>query len=335
MNDLITIPNAPNIEGLIFRKWRGPEDLPGMRDALNASEVADGLERVVTVEELANSYRHLRNSNLDTDFAIAEINGEIVGYVRVEWFQNAAKERIYTHVAFFKPEWRRKGLGTALLAWAENRLREIASEHPNDGAKYFDRFVNDKSVGLEVMLQKADYKPARYGVNMVRPTLDDIPDNPLPAGLEVRPVTPNHYRLIWDAADEAFQDHWGYSPSSEEEYQMWLNDKTIFTPELWKIAWDVEKNEIAGQVRGFINHVENETFNRKRGYCEFISTRRPWRKRGLASALISLTLKEFKDRGMAESALGADAENLSGAVKIYRDAGFCETSRATLYRKSL
>jgi hypothetical protein len=96
---------------------------------------------------------------------------------------------------------------------------------------------------------------------MVRPDLEDIPDYRLPGGLQVRSVKSEDHRAIWDADVEAFRDHWGYSPPTGEDYDQWLNDKIVFTPELWKIVWDVEKNEIAGQVRGFINHEENKAFN--------------------------------------------------------------------------
>lgn len=116
---------------------------------------------------------------------------------------------------------------------------------------------------------------------MVRPTLDDIPDFSLPGGLEVRSVLPEHYSLIWNSDTEAFRDHWGFSPPTEAHYQEWLGNKTIFQPNLWQIAWDIETNQIAGQVRTFIDHAQNEKYNHKRGYTEFISVRRPWRKRGL------------------------------------------------------
>ena len=35
-------------------------------------------------------------------------------------------------------------------------------------------------------------------------------------------------------------------------------------------------------VRNFINHKENQEANRKRGYTENISVRRPWRRQGIA-----------------------------------------------------
>ncbi|HSL30819.1 MAG TPA: GNAT family N-acetyltransferase, partial [Anaerolineales bacterium] len=99
--------------------------------------------------------------------------------------------------------------------------------------------------------------------------------------------------------------------------------------------WDTSTNEIAGQVRTFINTAENEKYNRKRGYTEFISVRRPWRKRGLARALIARSLRLQKELGMTESALGADSENLSGATRVYEDCGFRVTKRNTLYRKPI
>lgn len=333
--EVIEIPDAPNVPGLVFRHFQGESDFPGMTAALNASEAANGVERVVTVADITNNYAHLVNCDLARDLIIAEVDGQIVGYGRVEWYQESSGARLYSHIGFLKPEWRRKRVGTAMLKWSQERLRQIAAGHPEDGPRRFQGFVSDAAAGLEAMLQKDGYQAVRYFYLMVRPDLENIPDFPLPPGLEVRPVKPEHYRAIWDADAEAFRDHWGYAPPMEDDYQRWLNDKVVFTPALWKIAWDVETNQLAGQVRGFINHEENKTFNRERGWCEFISVRRPWRKRGLARALIALTLREFKARGMAESALGVDTQNLSGALHVYEDCGFRPSQRNTTYRKPL
>ncbi|HKZ68658.1 MAG TPA: GNAT family N-acetyltransferase, partial [Anaerolineales bacterium] len=320
---------------LVFRHFRGESDYPGMVAALNASEAANGVERIATVDEITNNYAHLVNCDLARDMIIAEVDGAIVGYGRVEWYQESSGARLYSHIGFLKPEWRRKRIGAAILRWSQERLRQIAAEHAEDGRRWFQGFTSDTAVGLETMLRKDGYEAVRHFYQMVRPDLENIPDFPLPPGLEVRPVKPEHYRAIWDADVEAFRDHWGYAPPTEEDSHRWLNDKVVFTPELWKIAWDAEKNEVAGQVRGFINHEENKAFNRKRGWCESISVRRPWRKCGLARALIAFTLREFKDRGMTESALGVDTENLSGALRVYEDCGFRPVQRNTAYRKPL
>ncbi len=84
----LSIKNAPAIPGLIFRPFKGDEDFPGMVAALNASDATDGNERVATLEDLANTYRHFNNCNLATDLAIVEVNGAVIGYGRVEWRTN-------------------------------------------------------------------------------------------------------------------------------------------------------------------------------------------------------------------------------------------------------
>ena len=148
-------------------------------------------------------------------------------------------------------------------------------------------------------------------------------------------MLPEHYRQVWDTSNEAFADHWGFAQPSEEDYQAWLTNKTIFQPSLWQIAWDVVSNQMAGQVRTFIDHAQNEKYHHKRGYTEFISVRRPWRTRGLARALIIRSLKAQKEQGMLESALGVDSENLSGATRVYEDCGFRVVKKNALYRKPL
>ncbi len=326
-----------NIPQLALRPFRDETDFPGMAAALNASEAADGVQRIVSPETIANHYRHLTHCDLSLDLLLAVIDEETVGYCRVEWQQNEDGSFVYSHFAFLKPEWRRKRIGTALLAWAQERLRTIAAAHPADAPRSLTTFVSDSAPGTETLLKKDGYRPLYHSFGMERPSLENIPEFPLPAGLEVRPVQPQHYRTIWQADQEAFRDHRNFSPGSEEDYQGWLTDTTTFMPELWQIAWDVETDQIAGQVRSFINHARNEKFQRKLGWTEFISTRRPWRGRGLARALIALSLQVLKHHGMTEAALNVDVDtdHLSDALRIYEACGFRPVKRNTWYAKAL
>lgn len=335
IGDPIEVNNKPAIPGLSFRHFRGSSDFPLMATAIAASADADGLERVTTAEDIANSYAHLVNSDPYQDMIFAEINNEVIGYSRGWWFDEENGPRLYSFVGFLVPAWRRKGIGREMLRWMESRLCTIAIEYPSAQAKFFQAITTQDEVGLATMLEREGYHPVRYAWEMVRPTLDDLPDFPLPEGLEVRPVLPEHYRAIWDASNEAFRDNWGFVQPSEEDYQAWLQEKTIFQPHLWQIAWDKATNQIAGQIRTFINHALNEKYNRKRGFTEFISVRRPWRRRGLARALIALSLNTQKESGMTESALGVDSENLSGATRIYEACGFRVVKQSTVYRKPL
>ena len=334
-NDQVLIADAPAIPGLTFRHFRGAEDYPRMVAVISASAEADKIERVDTVEDIANGYSHLVNCDPYQDMIFAEMNNEVIAYSRGFWFQEENGPRIYGSVGFLAPAWRRKGIGSTMLHWIENRMRTIADSHARMEASFLQSFADSENVGLATMLEQNGYKPVRYAVEMVRPDFENIPDFPMPAGLEVRPVFPEHHRAIWEADTEAFRDHWGYAKPTEEDYKGWLENKTIFQPDLWQIAWDKETNKVAGQVRTFINAAENEKYNRKRGYTEFISVRRPWRKRGLARALIVRSLRLQKARCMTESALGADSENISGATRVYEDCGFRVTKRSAIYRKAI
>ena len=184
-----------------------------------------------------------------------------------------------------------------MLGWVESRLREIATAHPADSPRSFESFAGQAEIGKIEMLQKSGYRPVRYFDQMLRSSMDDIPVFPLPQGLEIRPVIAEHYRLIWEAENEAMRDHWGHHRRTEEDYLAWLNYKAVFCPHLWQVAWDVASGQVAGQVRAFILDEENVKYHRRRGYTEFISVRAPWRKRGLARALIARSFTAQKEAG--------------------------------------
>ena len=154
----------------------------------------------------------------------------------------------------------------------------------------------------------------------------------MPPGLEVRPVKMKHADAIFDAADEALQDHWGHTPMTAEDRKAWL-DHPDTDISLWKVAWDGD--EVVGMVLNYVAHEENKVISRQRGYTEAISVRRPWRRRGLARALLAQSIQMFKDMGFEETALGVDANNPNGAVNLYKDVGYIVEKRLTVYQKPL
>jgi mycothiol synthase len=331
-NDVIVLPDAPAIPGLTFRRFRGEVDYPAMMTVIEGSKEADQIEHTETVQDVACAYRHLINCDPYQDVLFAEVNGKVIGYARVWWIQRSDGTRTYDHFALLLPQWRGKNIRHAMLHHNERRLREIASAHPKDMPRFFEVWAGDAEVDWVSLLVKEGYKPTRYSFEMVRPNLEDIPDLPLPEGLEVRPAKPEQYRSIYGAAVEAFQDHWGAWGWREEEFKEW-QEQSFFSPDLWQVAWDGD--EVAGMILNFIHEKENREFNRKRGYTETICVRRPWRKKGLARALLARSFKVLKDRGMTEAALGVDAENISGALRLYESMGFRTVKRHATYRKPL
>jgi ribosomal protein S18 acetylase RimI-like enzyme len=71
------------------------------------------------------------------------------------------------------------------------------------------------------------------------------------------------------------------------------------------------------------------------GWLDSVATRRPWRGRGLAGALIVRSMAALRDRGMTEAGLGVDAENPSGALRLYERFGFRRIRTWTFYQRPL
>lgn len=326
----IFVQNAPDVPGLQFRGFQGEADYSAMAAVINGCRDVDQIERVETAEKIANGYNHLVNCDPYRDMLFAEVDGQVVGYSRVYWRDELDGRRIYMHFGFLLPEWRHRGIGRAMLRYNQRLLKEIAADHPNDVDRCFQSFAADTEVEATSLLISEGFESVRHFFEMTRTDLDDIPDAPMPVGLEVRPVKEEHLQPIVDASNEAFRDHWGFSedegPTAEQ-----LKDDPNYDPSLWRVAWDGD--QVAGMVRSFIDRDENVEYNRKRGYTEDICVRRPWRKRGLARSLLVQSLYALKERGMTEAALGVDTENLSGALRLYKSVGFRPVKRFTVYQK--
>lgn len=327
-----------DIPGLAFRGFQGKNDFPKILKIIHGCNEVDGLQRADTLVDITNTFAHLHHCDPYQDMLFVEVSGETIAYSRVWWAVEGSGQWIGFQNAKVLPEWRHKGIGSRLLAFNENRLRQISEmlkknhQLPVNAICVYDTFVDEGEIDRKYLLECQGYQPVRYAYEMVRPDLDNVPELPLPPGVEVRRVEPEHLRLIWEASNEAFRDHWGYIPDPWEEFERLLDDPDI-DPNLWRVAW--EGDQVAGMVMSYIDKDQNERFGWKRGYTENIFVRRPWRRQGLARALIAISLFALKERGMTEAALGVDAENISGALHIYESMGYRVTKSSTIYRKPL
>ena len=323
---------GPLPAGLILRHLQVPDDYPAMNVIANVIRAAAGENFYTTDQQFQRFYDHLSDSDPALDVAIAEVDGRLVGYGRAASHLELDGTRIYQVIPFVDPTVAGHEVFGAMIEAVEARVRAIAAEHP-PGDKLLETFGADLAPDRHALLAERGYEPVRYFYAMRRPTVDDLPDSALPAGLEIREVEPDHLRAIWDADQEAFRDHWGYTPGNEKDYELFLHDPVMSDTSLWRVAWDGD--EVVGQVRSFISVEENETFGRLRGYTEHISVRRAWRRRGVARALIAASFPLLRARGMTEAALSVDTENTSGALRVYESCGFRSVSRSATYRKPL
>jgi len=329
--DAIPFPIVTGLPDVTFRHPRLPEDWAPLADVLGRCRAADGVDEAATAEYLAADWGHIEGLVPERDLLLAELDGRVVGFVCTLLLQR-------DHVLALEswggvdPDVRRRGLGTALHRWARAHLAARADRDARPGPREFRTWALEVEAGDRALFAEEGYLPIRFGFEMRRFLTGSLPDWPLPAGLELRPVDPATVRTILLAEDEAFRDHWGHHPTTEEDIRGLLAHPATDTS-LWQVAWDGD--QVAGVVLNTIYRDENERLGLSRGWLDRVSVRRAWRGRGVAKALCAGSLRILRDAGLDEAWLGVDGANPTGALRLYEGLGFRVVRRWFAYGRPI
>ena len=326
----LVLADAPPIEGLRFRRPRSDDaEYAEMAALIERCSLADGVPWLPTAEHLREEMEGLGGLVPAEDAVLAYVGETLVAEAGVERVirDDLPTFEFYGHV---HPDWRHRGIGSALGRENLRRAQERIALEPADQPTVMAGFAEEAEVGHQAILQALGFEPARWFFLMRRTLADPIPDAPLPDGLELRPLTPDQHRIVFDAEAEAFRDHWASRTPTDEDFTL-LYGRDEFDPSLWVVAWDGD--EVAGVVQGWIWRNENATLGVERGWLEHISVRRPWRRRGLARAITAEALRRFTAAGMTEAMLGVDVDSPTGALDLYEGLGFAVHSRSMAYRR--
>jgi mycothiol synthase len=328
----ILLADAPAIPGLRFRGIRRPADDAAIAELVNAAMAATGIPHRLSLAQITSWLDHPSNLDLEADLLFAEVNGSVVAYTEGGWEQDNDGGRNYAVWGQVHPDWQRRGLGTALLRWIEERQARVAASHPNDVEKRLESWANEAEAGRLALLEGRGYQIVRYDYEMERPNMDDIPSFPLPEGIELRPAREEDLRRFWETEIEVFRDHWGSVDDSEASFERKRTDPRR-DMSLWVVAW--QGDEIVGQVLNRIDQEANAELGIRRGWVNSVGVRRAWRRRGIARALVAESLRVLRDAGMTSAGLGVDAENPHGALGVYEASGFRVVRTDRVYRKPL
>ena len=197
-----------------FRFYASDEDAELMAHIAQQCMLAADIDWILTAEDIRRRNNHLDNFSAQEDIVLVENEAGPLAFAMTYWYRELRGDVILRHVVRVLPEWRDYGIEQALLAWAEEHLLS-KSIGQREGMLYLSSSAVSTEEDRIEQLEANSYEPARYFFEMTRPLDKPIPDPPLPTGLEVRPATPEHYRQIFAASDEAFQDHWGHVPLTE------------------------------------------------------------------------------------------------------------------------
>lgn len=258
-------------------------------------------------------------------------DGRIVGYIEV--WDNAplpVNNWVWGRV---HPAYEGRGIGSAMMDWAEERLQQTATRVPAELQVAYSCGILDWYTPARQLMEARGMRLTRYFWRMVI-EFNGAPAEPVwPAGLRLSSFAENDDLLaIYRAQEEAFRDHWGYVDQPEDEgfaeWRKWT-EMPGFDPALWFLAMDGA--EIAGICLCRRDFGEDPGM----GWISTLGVRDAWRQRGLGLALLQHAFRVFQEEGKARAGLGVDAASLTGATRLYEKAGMHVARRFDNYQKAI
>lgn len=184
-------------------------------------------------------------------------------------------------------------------------------------------------------LRRNGFEAARVQ-NKMRIDLSTPPLQPVwPASVALEPFEfDRDVGRVVAAYQEAFRDHWGIVELPyENEVAKWRDEH----------AWEGEEYDAGlwykvmdgGEVAGFARWWAQTNGDSTCGYLYNFFVRRPWRKRGLGTAILSHAVCDLHRRGYKAGELHVDSESLTDAPRVYERVGFRLAEQQYIFQKEI
>lgn len=248
--------------------------------------------------------------DLEHNARVAETaDGRIVAYAAV---------RRRGSLVVVAPDQERRGIGSCLLEWTEERDRERRSE-------LHRQWVAANNHSARALLTAGGYRRARSYWLMVR-SLEDGPAAPdVPAGFELRAIDVTRDAAALQAVDEAsFSSASDYMPISVEEFVEVLFGAHDFDAGLSRVVSDHER------VVGFL--LARRRSDEAVGFVDVLGVHPAYQRRGLGPTLLRDVFSAFAAAGLREAQLSVSSDN-APAVRVYERAGMNVRHRFDIYER--
>jgi mycothiol synthase len=294
-------------------------DVDGVVELVRECETADTGAAELTGEDVSVAWR-----TMDTEhdaWLVVDAGGRPVATAALR-HRHPSLMFAFAAVA---PRERGLGIGTHLLSVVEERAREVMTEAPAEMKVTLGQRVGQYNEGARKLLEANGYAWVRRFWRM-RIELDEQPPAPeWPDGVRPATMRPDDERRVFEALEEAFQDHWRFTPHEYGHWRAWNIERESFDASLWFLAWDGD--EIGGASCCAVREGE--------AWVNELGVRRPWRRRGVGLALLRQSFGEFYRRGLETGVLEVDSENPTGATRLYERAGMHVVRQSDTYEKVL
>lgn len=216
---------------------------------------------------------------------------------------------------------RGRGLGVDLLGWAM-RTAPARVGAPHLRIRTRIRKGDEPAEGL---LAANGFVPVRWYFGMSKP-LTAVEDQArlgerAAAGLRLVPFAPELSESALECHDTAFADAWESPTIERDVWDSVIIGHPQFRPDLSFLFLDQE-DHVVSLLLGYHSEARFEQTGQREVTFAPIATRGPWRGQGLAGTLMQVSGNRAFELGFSRAVLNVDSENPTGALGVYRRAGF-------------
>jgi mycothiol synthase len=320
--------------------------VPRLR-ALTTDDIAAWCRLLAGIERADRTGEHYDETDLAEELANPDIDperdvvGAFLGRELVGFFtsyprvgEGSVKVHLDGGVA---PSHRGRSVGGLLARAMRTRVDEVHDEVARRQGAVPRTLVTISGVSDNAaqadLLAQVGLRPERWSF-LMRATLgpDLPPAGELPTGLELQAYEDGLDGAMLAAHNAAFVDHPNFAPWTDTMWRQWVSGSHTFRPDVSFVVLDTSR---PGHVAAYLQTSEYDAHRQATGqreaYVGKVGTRREYRGRGLAGMLLRRALLAYRDAGYDTASLDVDSENPTGALGLYRRAGFEVVRRWTDY----
>lgn len=202
-----------------------------------------------------------------------------------------------------RPDLFGRGLGSALGAWAESRLRDAGV------AKAFQSAPTTDKAALAIFASRG-YELSYTSWALALPVEAAIPRRPLEPGYEVRQFAPGvEDEAVYEVVQVAFGEWPEREPTPYDDWRTVVFDREGFGPEKLLVA------TYCDAIVGVCYVIDGE----RSGWVQNVAVDRAHRNHGLAQVLLAEAFKGTRARGLERAELATDSR--TGALGLYEKLG--------------
>ena len=331
--DLTEADALAELTALPAVRWRpfGRDDLPAIAELYAECEAFDRFSERQSLGALREFWDSPR-SRPEADTLVGyDPNDRVVATAWAGCNRVVTERRGVYLGGAVRPDRRGEGIGRSVLRWeiAHGIAWDRATRQDGYGPLAMRLYAPSDQADVRDLAERHGLAVERYFFEMSR-RLDHAPLVPELDDVAIVDWDSARSREVHQVVDRAFRDHWGHTDRTEE---MWdeATRSEAFRPDWSLLAIESTTQVVVGAALNCGYQQDWRATGVTEGYTDQLAVAPGHRGRGIASALLRESMRRFALSGMQAAALGVDAANPSGALRLYEGLGYKPTSSTCAY----